>query len=212
MYNNSWYDISKIINGWGHRGVIMAKAKKKTTKSASAETRTRRVEVEPSNNDSLIRKIIIIVLVLIGLYLLLNFVSGWQDDKGEKAADDKGSSEVEKSDEADKKDNTDTKTEAEPNGTSSSETDTEFSYVVGEGESYTTMARRAVASIDGTLSTAERVAAETRLTTDANAQWLNRGQDLTLSKDTVRAAVDWAKSLSAEQKAAWQPYADLIAW
>lgn len=196
----------------GHRGVIMAKVKKKTTKSAPAETRTRRVQVEPTGNDSLIRKIVIIILVLIGLYLLLTFISGQQDDNGEKTTDDKGSSEVKESDDATEKDDEDTKAEAEPNGTSTKETDKEFTYVVGEGESYTTMARRAVASMDSGLTTAERVAAETRLTTDANAQWLNSGQDLTLSKETVRAAVDWAKSLSEGEKAAWQPYADLVAW
>ena len=189
----------------------MAKAKKKITKSVPVETRTRRVEVESNDNDSLIKKIIVVGLVLLGLYLLLNYVSGWQNDQDEKTTDDKGSSEVEKADDKsdDKKDDKNT-TGTDP--TKGQETDQTFTYVAQGGESYTTLARRAVAAIDAGLTPAERVAAETKLTAEANAEWLNEGQAVTLRKDAVRAAVTWAKGLNAEQKAVWQPYADLIAW
>lgn len=96
--------------------------------------------------------------------------------------------------------------------TLASETDEEFSYVVGSGESYTGLARQAVTATDDSLTPAERVAAETKLTQDAGADYLAAGQEVSLSKSTVKAAVAWARGLSAEQKAAWQPYADLVAW
>lgn len=189
----------------------MAKAKKKVTKSAPAETRTRRVAVESNDNDSLIKKIIVVGLVLLGLYLLLNYVSGWQNNQDEKTADDKGSSEVEKSDDKND-DKADDKKDAGTDGASGQETDRAFTYTAQEGESYTELARRAVAAVDAGLTHAERVAAETKLTADANAEWLNEGQEVVFDKDTVRAAVSWAKSLPSDQKAVWQPYADLIAW
>lgn len=181
-------------------------------KSAPAETRVRRAEADvESGNNSVIRNIIILVLILLGLYLLMNFVfDGDNQENGDKTNEDE-TSQVEESDTSDSG-NDEATSEAEPSGTSVKETEQEFSFVVGEGESYTTMARRAVAAIDENLTTAERVAAETKLTTDANAQWLNEGQALVLGKSTVQSAIDWAKSLTDEEKSAWQPYADLVAW
>lgn len=212
----------------------MAKSKRKTTRRAQeaevvepVETRTRRVEEEPDdNNRSLIRTAVIVVLVLLGLYLLFNFITNGNDEQnGDRAAESSETSQSEESEESegseepaetDEEAESDTETngsaENQSTGTTESETETEYSYTVGEGESYTTIARRAITSVDSDLTPAERVAAETRLANGANAEWLNAGQSLTLNKDTVRAAVDWAKGLSDEQKAAWQPYADLVAW
>lgn len=198
----------------------MAKSKKKTVQQ-KREVRAvepevvhePHTEVEETDAKSPVVKIIAVILVLIGLYLLLNFISDRRDDNGDKAADDSETSQVEDTDKAAEAEVTDDAAlEDQPTGTTVKETDEEFAFTVGGGESYTTMARRAVASTDGELTLAERVAAETKLTTEAGAEWLNEGQGLTLSKETVRAAVDWAKSLSDEQKAAWQPYADLVAW
>lgn len=183
--------------------------------SVAPKTEVRRVEADRTTDSSIVRNIVIVVLVLIGLYFLMNLISN-RDDKGDdgKTADD--TSQVE---DADKTQDDGKKSEAEkttpgnlPADTTVNETDKAFNYTVGEGESFTTLARRAVASTDSKLTTAERVAAETKLTTDAGAEMLAIGQGVTLSKDTVRAAVDWAKSLSSEEKAAWQPYADLVAW
>lgn len=199
----------------------MAKKSKKRVEgsvqesSKQAVTRVRRAESGAANDNSMVRGIIIIVLVVLGVYLLVSAISGGEDrDNGDKAAVDE-TSKVEDSD----KDKEDDEVELETNGpatqssdTKLDETDSELSYSVGEGESYTTIARHAVARVGGDLTPAERVAAETRLVIDANAELLNVGQEIKLSKDTVRAAVDWAKGLSGEQKAAWQPYADMVAW
>lgn len=204
----------------------MAKSKKRTVRReeevvAPDEVQERYDAAEEPDRRSPLAKVIIILLILLGLYLIVSFISDRQDGSGDKAAKDDESSKVEKSDKADKDDKdkkADTADKAASdsenlaNGTRVEETDKEFSFTVGGGESYTTLARRAIASADSKLSHAERVAAETKLVNDANAEWLNEGQNLTVSKDAVRAAIDWAKSLSAEQKAVWQPYADMIAW
>lgn len=100
----------------------------------------------------------------------------------------------------------------EPSETLATEGEKEFRYVVGSGESYTGLARRAVAASNDKLSPVERVAAETKLTQDAGDQSLAAGQEVTLSKSAVDAAIKWAQNLSADQKAAWQPYADMVAW
>lgn len=107
---------------------------------------------------------------------------------------------------------TDAPTAAEAPVSTLKETDKAYAYTVGEGDSYTTLARRAVAALDDKLTPAERVAAETKLTNDAQMAELAVGQQVELTKDSVRAAIDWAKKLDDGQKAAWQPYADMIAW
>lgn len=92
------------------------------------------------------------------------------------------------------------------------ESDDKFVYVVGSGESYTGLARRSVAAINNELSPAERIAAETKLTQDAGAQYLDAGQEVIISKKDVEVAIKWAQNLSDEHKAAWKPYADLVDW
>lgn len=175
------------------------------------KTEVRRVEAEQPQTTPVVRNIIIVILVLIGLYFIMNLISS--DDTSD---DGKAAEETSQTENADQTGKDGAKDEAAPSNlpadTVVEETDAAFSYTVGEGESYTTVARRAVSAIDSKLTTAERVAAETKLTTDAQAELLAIGQGVTLSKDTVRGAVDWAKSLSSEEKAVWQPYADLVAW
>lgn len=196
----------------------VSEAAQEPRKSAPAETKVRRAEAEVKTDETspVIRNVIIVVLLLLGLYLLINFISGKKDqDSGDKAGKEESSKVEDSKDDA--KNSGTTKNEKAatgnlPAGTTVSETDKAYTYTVGEGESYTTLARRAVAGIGGSLTPAERVAAETKLTTDAGADWLNVGQSVVLDKATVRAAVDWAKGLSSEEKAAWQPYADLVAW
>lgn len=198
----------------------MAKKSKKrlhesTTEPREAEiveTKVDRPEPVLAMNNSAIRNVIVITVVIIGLFFLMNFVLN-RNGKTDKTASD----ETSKNKDNDESKNNDNKDEnvtpaTLPDGTTVRETDKAFTYTVGEGESYTTVARRAVASTDSKLTTAERVAAETKLTADANAELLDIGQNVELSKDTVRGAIDWAKNLSDEDKAAWQPYADLVAW
>lgn len=189
----------------------MAKSKK-ATKSESTGTKVRRVEVEETRNSSLIRDVLILAALILGLFLLYN---AFADDasNGEAAVSEEDSkTEQTKGDQAAEADKDKASAQTNTGDTVVNETDKAYNFTVGAGESYTTMARRAVASLDGKLSAAERVAAETKLTQDAGAELLNLGQDLELSKETVRGAIDWAKGLSDEQKAAWQPYADLVAW
>lgn len=195
------------------------KSKKRTHESATepreaevVETETRRAEVTSAVSNPAARNVIIIVIVIIGLFFLMNFIFN-RSGKTDKTASDETSQNKEgdesKTDES--KDMAAAPTSL-PDGTTVSETDEAFTYTVGDGESYTTVARRAIASTDGKLTTVERVAAETKLTTDAGAELLDVGQSVELSKDTVRAAIDWAKDLNDEEKAAWQPYADSVAW
>jgi hypothetical protein len=149
--------------------------------------------------------------------MLFGLFSSWRDQQnGDVAKDEDKTSQVKDADKSadgdDKAAEDKAKNSQDSDGALFSETDTAYNYVVSEGESYTTIARQAVARIGSGLTPAERVAAETKLATDANAEWLNVGQNLTLEKSAVKAAVDYAKGLSAEEKAAWQPYADLVAW
>lgn len=197
----------------------MAKSKKTTkpTKSVAAETKVRRVEADENNQGSPIRGLIIIALLILGLLLIYNAFA--RDVADEAAVTDEQSKTEAANKDSEKKDDEkkDDKVadQAQPSSVSATtvkETDKAYEYVVGEGESYTTLARRAVASVDSKLTTAERVAAETKLSQDAGGEWLNAGQDLALTKEKVRAAVDWAKGLSEQDKAAWQPWADLVAW
>lgn len=80
------------------------------------------------------------------------------------------------------------------------------------GDSYTTLARQAVAKVDGSLSPAERVAAETKLTQDGGAAELAEGQSVAIIRAHIHDAIAWAKSLAAEEKQTWQSYAEQIAW
>jgi hypothetical protein len=204
----------------------MAKAKKKatrTTKStekqqvtdAPVKTKTRRIEEKPSGNNSPVKIAVVVVVVLLGLFLLLNVITSGNDERNNDLANEGGeTSQVEEGEtgnETERESDAET-TEGDFGSTTVTETDTEYNYTVGFGESYTTVARQAIASMDSELNPAERVAAETKIVSDAGAEWLNAGQSLVLSKETVRSAVDWAKSLSDDEKAAWQPYANLVAW
>lgn len=188
----------------------MAKSKKvaKSNQSVAAETKVRRVEADGDDRSALIRGIIVIAVLILGLFLIYSAFAG--DQSGDEAAVTDEESKTEDDEEA--KDTDEPKAEESTNGTTVTETDQGYDFVVGEGESYTTMARRAIASADDSLTTAQRVAAETKLAQDAGAEWLNLGQELSLTKENINAAVEWAKGLTDEQQAAWQPYADLVAW
>lgn len=200
----------------------MAKKSKKRISNSSVEpqeaeiveTNASRSEAAPAANDQAVKNVVIIIVVLVGIFFLANLIFN-RSGKNDKTATDETSQNTDNDKEkSDKKQSESTAITPQslPDGTIVRETDAGFSYTVGEGESYTTIARRAVAGIDNKLTPAERVAAETKLTTDADAGLLDVGQNVELSKDTIRAAVDWARNLGDEEKAAWQPYADLVAW
>lgn len=89
--------------------------------------------------------------------------------------------------------------------------DDDYTYTAKDGDSYTVLARQAVAAMAGSnLSAAQRIAAETKLTQDAGAPDLAVGQLVVLDKSTVQAAIDWADSLAPDDEAAWQVYVDNV--
>ena len=93
---------------------------------------------------------------------------------------------------------------------------TSCTYTATTGSSYTHFARQCIATYGKnqsiTLSNAQRVAAETYLSQQANAPQLTINQQLTIEIQAVAESVKRAQSLNAIEQAAWQPYADTIAW
>lgn len=100
--------------------------------------------------------------------------------------------------------------------TTSSKGVTSCTYTAPASSSYTQFARQCVATYSKnqsiTLSNAQRVAAETHLSQQANAPQLTINQQLTIEVQTVADSVKRAQSLNVIEQAAWQPYADTIAW
>lgn len=87
----------------------------------------------------------------------------------------------------------------------------EYTYTAQPGDSLTLFARDAInkyaAEHDSELSAAQRVYAETRIVQKLGAELLNVGQKVTIKGEAVADAVKRAENLSADQRAAWQPYA-----
>lgn len=86
------------------------------------------------------------------------------------------------------------------------------SLTAAAGDSYTTLARAAIAKASErsktTLNAAQKVAAETYLSEAAGFPALEIGQDISLPASAVDAAIAKAAALSAADQAAWQTYAD----
>lgn len=174
--------------------------------------------VEQTNSKKTIMIIIGILVVLAGFAYYANITRSSSDTtpQVEQAKTDEKSSQ----DTQAQKKSDDTKIEAAKKDaekgktiqTVAVESDSSYRYVAGNGDSYTVLARRAVEKASPGMSIAQRVAAETKLAQEASAQYLDVGQEVTIKKSAVEAAVSWAKSLSAEQKSAWQYYADQVAW
>lgn len=82
------------------------------------------------------------------------------------------------------------------------------------GDSYTVLARHAVAQYSKDagveVTPAQAVAAETFLTQDANAPELEVGQKVTVNKADVANAVKKAQALSADEQAAWEVYVPYV--
>lgn len=198
--------------------------KAKTTQPNSTKTTVKQPEASPNGSR---RTIFIVVATLAALFVFGYFGLGLnpfetEDSDGSQQGNDKvvTTTDKNKTDTKDKEGNADKPgaTDAvqlsadQTKETVATESDEAYNYQAGTGESFTTLARRAIAQADSGLSAAERVAAETKLAQDANAELLETGQDVELAKSDVKAAIDWAKSLSDDAKAAWQPYADQVAW
>lgn len=120
---------------------------------------------------------------------------------------------AEESQQQDKDKDQDTKSEEEkPDGQSTGQ----YAYTAATGDSYTGMARQAVkryaADNKISLSPAQAVAAETEITAQAGSPALEVDQQVTVSPEVVKTAVEKAANMTADEQAAWQPYADLVAW
>lgn len=90
----------------------------------------------------------------------------------------------------------------------------DYTYTANEGDSYTILARRSVQAY-GTannvpLSPAQIIAAESFLTDQAGRPLLEVGQQVSLKNADVKVAVDHARSLSAEELAAWETYVPYV--
>ncbi|PID31279.1 hypothetical protein CR983_01885 [Candidatus Saccharibacteria bacterium] len=133
----------------------------------------------------------------------------------DKSSDDKKDKKDEKSEKSEKSEKTKQETaadDAKKPSTTATETKGGYSFTAKRGDSYTVAARHAVAAAKNDLTPAERVAAETKLAQEAGAPALEVGQTVTISKEKVASAIDWAQKLSAAQKNYWQYYADQIVW
>lgn len=207
----------------------MAKATKSTKNKAknTKEATVVRTKNDDGNDGSLAKTLLSILAALVLLFGVGYVVLGWQpwqnDNAGnsstEKVATDENPEQTNddeaRQDAEDEKRANAARAQAAAGGvveTSESETKDSYRFVAGSAESYTELARDVIARADNSLSAAERVAAETKLTQDAAAQYLEVGDRVSIDKTDVQAAVDWAKALSAEQKSAWQYYADMVAW
>ena len=79
------------------------------------------------------------------------------------------------------------------------------------GDSYTLLAREAVkAAAAGSLSDAQKIAAETYLASQADFPELVVGQNVTFDSSAVQGALKFARGLTAEQQAVWQAYVPAV--
>ena len=89
-----------------------------------------------------------------------------------------------------------------------------YNYVAQPGDTYTQMARKAIQTygIENSvnLSVAEIVFAETRMTQEAGSPALNVGQEVSLSKDTVKKWIESAQALDDTTEARWNVYARFV--
>ncbi len=90
----------------------------------------------------------------------------------------------------------------------------QYIYKAQAGDSYSVLARKAVQTYGleskTNLTPAQIVFAETNLTQEAKSPLLNVGQQVTMNKETVKAWVEKAKALNAQQQAAWNYYVQFV--
>lgn len=108
-------------------------------------------------------------------------------------------------------DHTDTVAQADTDQQQTEEqTASPYRFTAQRGDSYTKIARKSVQiyGIDNevSLSQAEIVAAETFLSSEANFPAVGAGENVEISQDAVKAAVEKAQGLDDAAKARWQKY------
>ena len=98
-----------------------------------------------------------------------------------------------------------------PTADANNGTANDYSVQAKAGDSYMLLARGAVTKYmkdnKVTLTSEQRIAAETTLGVAAGLPELEVGQNVTITKTALQQAVDAAKGLSMEQQALWAPYA-----
>ena len=89
-----------------------------------------------------------------------------------------------------------------------------YTFTAQPGDSYTLFARQAIqqSKSGAKLSSAQKVAAETKLAVTANWPAIKLGQTVTIDATDLKQAIDFAINLSPAELSAWQPFADLIVW
>lgn len=89
-----------------------------------------------------------------------------------------------------------------------------YQYVAQAGDSYSVLARKAVQTYGlvnkVSLSLAQIVSAETKLTVAAGSPELSEGQSVTMDAAAVKAAVEAAQKISADEAAAWEAYVPYV--
>lgn len=95
----------------------------------------------------------------------------------------------------------------------SKDSEATYSYTAVSGDNYTTLARTAVQAYATnhslTLNGAQRVAAETQLAAAANWPQIDVAQHITFDTKVLQTVTETVRNLTADQQAAWQPYASL---
>lgn len=129
--------------------------------------------------------------------------------KDTSATADKVNEQSKQDEQATKTDQSSTK-EAQPADVS----DERYVYTAQPGDSYTTMARKAIQTYgvrtDTKLTHAQIVAAETFLTQAARSPELLVGQKVTFKTDVVKMHIDKARKLDATAVTAWQMYVPCV--
>lgn len=88
-----------------------------------------------------------------------------------------------------------------------------YTYTVQDGDSYSTIIRRAISEHGGSsLNAAQKIAAEAKLVEQAGWPEVDAGQSVKVDSTALSQAISSARSMTADEQQMWQSYADDIAW
>ena len=172
-----------------------------------------------SLDRNIIALIIIAVVVIFGLAQASNQspakdapeqTAATSDEQSEEHNDDDGHTHEEGEDAAhDEKENKDS--EGEHNESTQGG---DYSYTAQSGDSYTTIARKAVQTYgirnNVNLSEAQIIYAETMLTQNAQAPLLELGENVTFNEESLRNTVDRAQDLTNDEESNWDYYVQFV--
>jgi len=88
-----------------------------------------------------------------------------------------------------------------------------YTYTVQDGDSYSTIIRRAISEHGGSsLNAAQKIAAESKLVEQAGWPEVDAGQSVKVDSIALSQAINSARSMTADEQQMWQSYADDIVW